>query len=88
MANTIQRRKLTPPQIAAQYGINADKVIRWIATGELRAINVATLPDGRPRWMVDVDDLAAFEQRRSAVPQAPKPTRRKRQAVGAIEFYS
>jgi len=32
---------LTPPQAARLLGVNADKIRAWIASGELRATNVA-----------------------------------------------
>lgn len=87
MRDVVERRKLTPPQIAAQFGINSDKVVHWINTGELRAVNIATRPNGRPRWVVDIDDLAEFEQSRAAVPPTPKPKRRKRAEAGVIQFF-
>jgi hypothetical protein len=80
-------RKLTPPEIARRYGIHPDKVLGWIRRGELRAVNVAANPRGRPRWRIDPIDLEAFEQRRSAQP-APALQRRRRQAAGdVIEFF-
>jgi hypothetical protein len=83
-ANT--RTKLTPPQISARYGCSPEKVVGWIRSGQLRAFNAAARPDGRPRWLVDLADLAAFEQARSAVP-VPRTRRRARQAAGVIEFF-
>lgn len=71
--------KLSPPQLAAEWGIDPEKIITWIRNGELRATNVATRIDGkRPRWLIDRDDIAAFEAARSSKP-TPKPRRRKRQ---------
>ncbi len=87
MRDAIERRKLTPPQIAAQYGISPDKVVTWITSGELKAFNAATRPTMRPRWLVDVEDLADFERRRAAV-APPKPqSRRKRASVGMARDY-
>jgi len=78
-----KKRKLTPPQVAAMWGISADKIIRWILAGELRAIDASTRQGGRPRYLIDVDDLAAFERRRAVLLQ-PSPTaarRRKRENI-------
>jgi excisionase family DNA binding protein len=61
-----KRTKLTPPEVAARYGISPDKVLAWIRAGELRAVNIATRPTGKPRWLIDEADLAAFETRRTA----------------------
>jgi excisionase family DNA binding protein len=57
---------VTPAAVADRYGVGVDKVLRWIAAGELRALNVAASPEGRPRWRIDLADLAAFEERREA----------------------
>ena len=48
MKATRQRTKSTPPQLAAEWGIDTHKIIGWIRSGELRAINVATTRTGRP----------------------------------------
>ncbi len=72
MANSrvpVNRRKLTPPMIARTWGIDVKKVIAWITSGELRAINGATHPGQRPRFLVDVDDLKTFEAARAVRPQ-------------------
>ena len=63
------RQKLTPPQLAKQWGISDRKVLDWIESGELRAINAATRPDGRPRYLIDGRDVEAFERRRAVNPQ-------------------
>jgi hypothetical protein len=85
-ANPATRTKLTPPQVGERLGVSAEKVIGWIRAGELRGMNVAARLGGRPRWRIDLADLLAFEQRRSAVPTAPKPRRRHKQAA-VIEFF-
>jgi excisionase family DNA binding protein len=64
----IQRRKLTVPVVAKLLGLAEDKILHWIHTGELRATNLARFAEGRPRFAIDVDDLAAFEKRREVVP--------------------
>lgn len=83
-ANSISTM-LTPPEVAARLGVEPERVIRWIRTGKLPAIN---LSDGklRPRFRVDPLDLALLEQRRAVVP-APKPIRRRRQSADVIEFF-
>lgn len=85
-----QRRKLTPPVIAARMGVAPEKVIAWIRSGELKAVNVATKANGRPRWAVDEQDLAAFERSRSSAARAPAPaTTKARRKVedGVIDFF-
>jgi hypothetical protein len=77
----------TPPQLARQLGVKPDKVVAWIRSGELQAVNVAQSQDGRPRWRVSDEAWADFLARRSCSP-APKPApRRRRKAEHVIKFY-
>jgi hypothetical protein len=78
---------LTPPQVARRHGVSPDKVLGWIHSGELRAINVAARRGGRPRWRIDPADLVVFEQARSAVPRAAARPKRRRQVAGVIEYF-
>ena len=56
---------LTPPQVARRLGVNPDKVLRWIRSGELSAVNVTTKPGGRPKYRIAAADLDTFKNRRS-----------------------
>ncbi len=78
---------LTPPEIARRYGISVDKVLAWIRTGELRALNLAESRSGRPRWRIDHVDLMAFESQRAAIPDKPQPRRRRSEPEGIIKFF-
>ena len=80
------RTKLTPPQIAARYGVGTDKVLGWIRSGEMRGVNIAAKANGRPRYVVDEADLAVFEARRAARPLSAAPRRRKK-SEGVIPFF-
>jgi len=77
LANGIET--LTPPEIArGRYGCKVDKVLDWIKSGELRAINIAQDPNGeRPRYRVYLSDLEDFERRRASAPLPQTPQRRK-----------
>lgn len=55
----------TPPEIARERGIRVSKVLLWIATGELEAVNFASRPGRRPRWRVRAESLTVFERNRS-----------------------
>lgn len=67
---------LTPPQLARKWGVNVEKVLHWIHSGELAAINVATRLNGqRPRFRIRPQDAELFEKSRATAP-APKPARR------------
>ena len=80
------RTKLTPPEVARRYRISPEKVVGWIRSGELRAIDVSARSSSRPRYRIDPDDLAAFEERRRVVP-APEPGRRRRKHNPNITEY-
>jgi hypothetical protein len=78
---------LTPPDLAKRLGVNCHKILLWIASGELQAVNVATRPTGQPRWRITPAAIEAFELRRSSQP-APRQTRRHRTRSPEIkEFF-
>lgn len=67
----------TPPQLAQRYGVKPSKILGWIKSGELQAINIATKVARRPRYRISHEAVAAFEEARSAN-RKPKPRRRRR----------
>jgi excisionase family DNA binding protein len=75
------RIKLTPPQLARRLGVKPDKILTWIRTGELRAVNLATRRDGRPRWLIDEADIAVFEASRQAQPGRARQRRARPSSV-------
>lgn len=50
---------LTPPKVAKLLGVHHSKVITWIRSGRLPAINVVD-PPKRPRYRVSKESLDAF----------------------------
>jgi len=50
----------TTSQVAQQLGVDQGKVLDWIHSGQLVAVNVATNSGGRPRWRVSQESLAEF----------------------------
>jgi transposase len=85
-AALLKRTKLTPPMIARRFGVSADKIVAWIRSGELRGVNVAAKSNGRPRYVVDEADLAAFELRRTAKPKEAA-TKRRKANQNVIQFF-
>ncbi len=82
---TPDSRRLSPRQVAANYGVAHDKVLRWIKAGELKAIDVSTKVGGRPQFKIAPSDLKAFEQARAVVPPA-KPTRQRKRNPSVKQF--
>ena len=76
----------TPPQLAAKWGIDCHKILQWIRSGELRAVNLATTVGGRPRYRIDSTDAEVFLARRAAGP-TPKAPRRRRQPEGVTQYF-
>lgn len=89
MPISIERRKLSLPQVARMLGVADGKVLAWIKSGELRAINLSRLRGQRPRYAIDIADLERFEQSRTIVPETAPPTRRVRRkaTAGVKEFF-
>lgn len=79
------RHKLTPPQLAREYGMDNKTVRALIKSGQLRAIDVSVKPGGRPRYLIDRVDIIAFENARTVQPAGRKP-RRRRPPDHVIEF--
>lgn len=78
---------LTPREVAVRYRVSAEKVRKWIERGELRAINTADTKSGKPRYVVPVEALAEFEQKRAAAAPKPAPVKKPRGPVGQIDFF-
>lgn len=77
MSGTTQgRRYMTPPEVADELGIHADRVLGMIRRGELQAIDVSEPTSTRPRYKIAPQWLAEWLQRRTVAPPAPKPVRR------------
>jgi hypothetical protein len=68
----------SPPQIADLLRIEAEKVIAWIKSGQLIAVNVGNGPL-RPRYRISQESLDDFLRRRQTQPPAPRPVRRRKQ---------
>jgi len=72
------RRRLLLPEVAERLRVPPRTVRTWLATGELRGIEVSTKRGNwRPRYVVDEADLEDFERRRATMP-APPPRKTRR----------
>lgn len=71
------RTKFTPPELAARWGIDPAKILAWIKSGEIRAIDACTVQGGRPRYLIDQHDVFVFEEAREVIPACPPPRARR-----------
>ena len=60
---------LTPPQVAKRLAVKPDKILSWIRSGRLRAVDVGN-GRRRPRFRIDPSDLADFLEARRVQPPA------------------
>jgi hypothetical protein len=79
------RTGLTVREVARRYRVSPDKVRGWIKRGELTAINTAAALSHKPRWVITIDALTAFERRRTSAP--PQPAPRRRRPAGQTDYY-
>ncbi len=80
---------LTPPELARRWGVAADKVLHLVHTGQLKAINLAEDPKGRPRYRIYLSEVQRFEDARAtkAPIEKARTTRRRRSAATAGKEY-
>jgi excisionase family DNA binding protein len=79
-----RRDMLTPPEVGRRYGVSPDTVRAWIASGELRAMNVGK--GKRPRYRVPADALKELDAKRlpKVVPVSPVQCRRRAKPTGLL----
>jgi hypothetical protein len=78
-------RGYTPNELARLLRVSPDRVRGWIMSGELQALNTATVCCGKPRYVILPYHLAAFEQSRRAS-EPPRPPRKRRRPA-AVDYY-
>lgn len=87
-ATSIKEVFYTPRQIADSRQVDVMKVLHWINTGELVAVNYAKSTLGPPRWKVSATALAEFEKARQPTPPPErKTTSRTDDSLPAVKNY-
>ena len=77
----------TVEDLANRYCVTVHTVLKWIHSGELKAVNVGRTPAGKkPRWRISEQARTEFEAKRTTTPPVPRAKRRNR-PEGVIEFY-
>ncbi len=80
-----------PREIATRYQVGVTKVLGWIRSGQLKAIDVSATGDGtKPRWRIMQPEVEAFEQRRSSggADQSKRRTKRRSIAEGIEDVFA
>jgi transposase len=78
---------LSVKQVQERYGVSQYTVLHWLATGQLKGLNVGRDPGKkRARWRITQHALEAFEALRTLTPPPPKKSRRRKPA-DVVEFY-
>ena len=88
-APIIDRIAYSPPALGKLYGITPEKIIAWIRSGELLALDVTASPGNtKPRYRVRGSDWEAFLKRREVCPRPEQPTRQRRKKQSTVtEFF-
>lgn len=79
-------RTYSTHEVAEFFKVSPDKILAFIRSGEIEAVNVATRGSRKARFRITNDQLQAFLRLR-ATRSAPKPTRRRRLEKDNIPEY-
>ena len=74
---------ITPPVVAKRLGVSPDKVLGWIAKGELAAVNVGN--GHRPRWRISPESIEEFLTARAN--QRPNKQQRRPRSRSRREYF-
>ncbi|HJQ78465.1 MAG TPA: hypothetical protein VJ828_00850 [Lacipirellulaceae bacterium] len=84
----MKRTKLSVPALAKMWGVGRQKVRELVLTGQLRAIDLSTRQNERPRYAIDISDVEEFERRRQVVPSKTMITRKiRRRPAGNVKPF-
>ena len=73
-------------EIAARLRVDVGRVLEWIKSGRLRAIDVSEGAGKRHRWRITPEALAAFEQSRAST-QPTKAIRRRSKTGWKFQYF-
>lgn len=78
----------TVNDIMQRYGVTQHTVLAWIASGELKALNVGvTRGKKKPRWRVTEQAINDFEALREKNSPPPAREQRRRKSNDVVKFY-
>jgi excisionase family DNA binding protein len=79
-------RVLTVRDVAEEYRVSGHTVLRWITSGDLRAVDVSRTRGKRPTWRITRAAIAAWEQSRTTTPP-PVRAHRRRHREATMMWY-
>lgn len=83
-----ERGHISLPSFCEFIGVPLDKGYALIHNGQIKAVNVAANPNGRPRWRIAWIEIERFLAARSTQqPQPVRKQRRRRAAATATKEY-
>jgi transposase len=75
----------TVRDLAKLLRVGRARILTFIHSGELKAVNTAAVRCGRPRFVTTPEALAEFQQARQAAPAKPAPRRKRR--AGQVDYF-
>ena len=83
----VDRRYLTPPELARTWGVDPSTVLALIRRGALRAFSTSPPGTRRPRWRIHPSAVAEFEAAHAAqTPVKPVRSTRRRKDPSYVEY--
>ena len=76
----------TTPEIAKELGVGINKVLSWIESGELAAIDLRGPGSNRSRYKVTQEAIEDFLARRTTGPKV-RQTRKRRNLADTVPKY-
>lgn len=81
------QKHYTVDQFAEQMGVPPNKVLCWIDSGDLVAVDTSVARAKRPRWRIGQDSIDSFlESRRSSPIKPVVKSKRSSRMSGVTEF--
>jgi excisionase family DNA binding protein len=78
---------LSPPAVARLLGVKNTTVLKWVAVGQLKAVNLGN-GKKRPRWSITRVDLEAFKaSRQNGTPVTQVPAKRRKPTTERVTEY-
>jgi excisionase family DNA binding protein len=78
---------MTVQDVTGLVLVSRDSVARWIASGELRAVNISgDARTHRPSWRISSLALDEFLESRATRPPAPSKSAPHKRTSGVVEF--